>query len=152
MKEAMRCHWCYKYIEDTTNVASVAHGPLAKASFPLPDTTNLASVAYGPLAKASASSNHVPATTRAPEVTSARPSHTWWSTPLTVRLLIDSMGRLKTSKSSSKDYIHQVQERVASQGNIMIVKEIFTGGDLPEIANYFEKEDCFILPLMILVT
>ena len=66
-----------------------------------------------------------------------------------MRLLTDSVGRLN---SKSKDYIHEVQTRVASQGNIIILKEIFQGGDLPEIANYFEKEDCFILPLMILVT
>ena len=52
-----------------------------------------------------------------------------------MRLLTDSVGRLK---SKAKDYIHEAQTRVASQGNIIILKEQFTGGDLPEVAAYFD--------------
>ena len=57
---------------------------------------------------------------------------------MTVRLLVDSIGRLK----KGKEYINEVQTRVASQGITIIETEIFSGGDLPEIAAYFEKDDC----------
>ena len=63
-----------------------------------------------------------------------RTGHTW-STPLTVRLLIDSVGRLN---SKTKEYIHEVQTRVASQGNIIVSRvSPFTAQDLPEVADYF---------------
>ena len=53
-----------------------------------------------------------------------------------MRLLTDAVGRLK---SKAKDYIHEVQTRVASQGNLIILHKRFSGGDLPEIAGYFDS-------------
>ena len=116
-KRAKRCHWCFVHSDaDTTGV------PVVVAA----DTTGV------PVVVAHADTSHASpvvvatteVTTWAPKVTSARPSHTW-STPLTVRLLTDSVGRLK---SQAKDYIHEVQTRVASQGNKIILKDHFTGG------------------------
>ena len=54
-----------------------------------------------------------------------------------MRLLTDSVGRLK---SKAKEYIHEVQDRVAPR-NIIISKKIFQGDDLPEIVAYLEKDD-----------
>ena len=93
-----------------------------------------------PVVVANANTTHVPVvvadavTTHVPKVTSARPSHTR-STPLKVRLLTDSIGRLK---SRSKEYIHEVQTCVTPCG-ITIWNEIYTGGDLPEIAADFDR-------------
>ena len=70
-------------------------------------------------------------------------THVPGSEVTTVKLLTDSVGRLKSKK---KEYIHEVQTRVASEGNIIILKEIFIGGDLPDIAAYFEKDDCCSAP------
>ena len=55
----------------------------------------------------------------------ARPS-LFRSTPLKVKLVTDSCGRLN---SKSKDYVHEVQTQVACQRDILIVKEQFTGGE-----------------------
>ena len=52
---------------------------------------------------------------------------------VTVSLLTDSVGRLK---SRGKEYIEDVQTHVAFQGNIIIKKKQFIGGDLPEVAGY----------------
>ena len=130
-KHAKRCHWCYAHIDaDTTNVPVVVTDA---------DTTHVSPVVVSnvPVVLTDADTNHV-----SPVVLSTsnliQKCHTW-STPLTVRLLTDSVGRLK---SKAKDYIHEVQTQVASQGNIILLKEIFPGGDLPEIADYFEKDDC----------
>ena len=122
-KLAERCHWCFPHL-GTTRVPVVV--------------ATEATTHVSPVEGANANTTHVPATevtTWAPKITSARPSHTW-STPLTVRLLTDSVGRLK---SKAKDYIHEVQTRVASQGNLIVLHKRFSGGDLPEIAGYFDS-------------
>ena len=111
-KCAQRCHWCFNHIEaDRTNLpVVVVHGDRSKRA-----RCNRSGATEH-------AATHVPAT----EVT-------------TVRLLIDSVGRLK---SKGKEYINEVQTRVAFQGNKIIEKEIFIAGDLPEIAAYFERDDC----------
>ena len=122
-KHAKRCHWCC-IDADTTCVPVV----VADA-----DTTHVL-----PVVVANANTTHVPVvvadavTTHVPKVTSARPSHT---RPLTVRLLTDSIGRLK---SKGKEYIHEVQACVTPCG-ITIWNEIYTGGDLLEIADDFNR-------------
>ena len=117
-KRAKRCHWCFEHIDADTEALPSHLVYALDGEAPVP------SVATG------VASTEV--TTWAPTVTSARPS-----TPLTVRLLTDSVGRLK---SKGKDYIHEVQTHVASQDHVIIVeKEIFIAGDLPEVAAYFDR-------------
>ena len=50
--------------------------------------------------------------------------------------MTDSIGRLK---SKGKDYINDVQKHVGTQGNLIILHELFSGGDLPEIADYLDS-------------
>ena len=125
MKRAKRCRWCSDAY--TTSVPVV----VADA-----DTTHVS-----PVVVDNADATHVPATevTKcAPNVISARRR----STPLKVTLITDSVGRLK---SRAKDYIHEVRTHLAFQGNIIISEKnikIFSGGDLPEVAAYFEEDDC----------
>ena len=139
-RQAKRCHWCFAHIDaDTTSVPVVVAD--ADTTHVSPVVLANADTTHVPVVVADAVRTHVPATevtTWAPRVTSARPSHTW-SKPLTVRLLTDSVGRLK---SQSKDYIQEVQTRVAFEDNIIIKKEQFTGGDLPEVAGYFKDNKC----------
>ena len=110
------------------------------------DTTHVPVVAV----VADAVTTHVPATgvtTCAPNVISARRR----STPLKVTLVTDSIGKLN---SRAKTYIHEVQTHLAFQDNIIISEEnikIFSGGDLPEVAAYFEEDDCCSGPCDLLV-
>jgi hypothetical protein len=123
-KLAKRCHWCYD---------AAACNPSDAAACSLSDAAACS--------LSDAVTTHVPATevsTWATNVNSASRR----STPLKVKLFIDSVGRLK---SRARDYIHEVQTRLAFQYNVILSPEnikIFSGGDLPEIAAYFEEDDC----------
>ena len=96
-KSAHRCHWCFPHVEvvdvspEQTDAEMVR---LINCNEIVPMTTQ---------------------TTWTPEITSA-PEYTW-SKPFTLRLLTDSVGRLKSNK---KDYINDVRAAVASAGIVIV--------------------------------
>ena len=89
-----------------------------------------------PIAMASASTAHVPVVVAAAVGTPVPATGvTARSCPLRVRLFTDSIGRLN---SKSKEYIDDVRTLVGSADRIVVFKVQFTGGDLPQVAAYFD--------------
>lgn len=62
--------------------------------------------------------------------------HHMWTSPLKVRVCFDSIGRL-TSKNY---YTSDAQTQVASECNIVMQRNVFTGGDLPEVVGHLEND------------